>query len=108
MNRAERRRQEREKAKADKTFTMKQSEIDQLYADATDTALALLLCLPIFVLKDNFGKLMKREGRYELFANLLIDYYDMYINGEFTLEQMQKFLLEETGIEFQKEGKKIV
>ena len=108
MNRAERRRQEKAKSKADKSFMMKQSELDELYADAVDTSLALLLCLPIFVLKDNFGKLMKKEGRLELFTELLLDYYEQYINGDFTLEEMQQFLLDETGIQFKKGGKDIV
>lgn len=87
---------------------MKQSDLDKLYTDAADMALALLLCLPIFVLKDNFGKLMKKEGRLELFTELLLDYYEQYVNGDFTLEELQQFLLDETGIELQVGGKSLV
>lgn len=100
MNRAERRRQEKAKSKADKTVMMKQSDIDDLYAKAADRAFALILCIPIFVLKDNFGILMKKEGRLERFATLVLEYYDEYINGDYDLEDMQQFLYEETGIQF--------
>ena len=54
MNRAERRRLEKEQKKSEKVYTLTQAQIDQIKADAqaeaVETALTLLLAIPTEVL----------------------------------------------------------
>ncbi len=58
MGRAERRRLEREKSKAQKVYTLTQAQIDDLKKRAVDeavnTAFILMLAIPIMVLHDKY------------------------------------------------------
>ena len=107
MNRAERRRIQKEAA-SDPIISMKQSEIYKMKMDAVyqavDTAFELMLAIPTMVIHDNFGKLMKKQGREEKFAELCFDLYDSYERGYVTIEDLRKCLWEEGGMKVKKNG----
>ena len=72
---------------------------DKSYGDAADTAVVLLLSMPIRVMHEQFGWGKKRL--MEL-AEALTDEYQRFSDGEMTLEDYQQFVLDETGFAFKK------
>lgn len=100
MNRAERR------AKGIKTkepiINIKVSEIEQIKADAVEKACQkaffLMLAIPTMVIHDMFGDLMKRDGREEKFANLVLELYDTYQKGYVSFDELKQCLAQETGL----------
>lgn len=107
MNRAERRRTLREAA-SDPVISIKQSEIDKIKTDATlkavNMAFELMLAIPVMVIHDKFGQLMKKDGREERFAELCFDLYDSYEKDYVTIEDLRKCLWEEAGMKVKKNG----
>lgn len=85
-------------------FNMKQSDIKKMKDDATeqavDTAMILLLGIPIKVLHDKYGWGMKK--RLPEFAEAMIDVYTDFSNGDMTLEEFSELIYQEAGIKFQK------
>lgn len=106
MTRAERRRQEKVAAKKPATYTLTSEQIEAIKQDAveraTDTAFILMLGLPVMVLHDKFDKIWKRENRLEHFTDELLDLYDGFNRGYFTLDDVLKTLEEETGVKIRK------
>lgn len=122
MNRAERRRLEREGKKTERpavyNFTLEelkaqiQREVRAEYEkkmqkikqeatdDAINTAMCLLFVLPCEVLMDHFWK-KSYARQIPKFTTHLLDYYDKWQNGELDMEEMQKDLWEYGGIKFQ-------
>lgn len=102
MNRAERRRAEREAQKKDKLYTLTQAQIDKIKADAVDDAVhmavQLLLAIPVMVLKDNWWKKTASKSCPK-FIDQCLDLYDSYNKGDVTLEDLRQCLLEEAGVE---------
>ena len=100
MNRAERRRNKN--LKPEPTYNIKKSEIQSIKSaatsDAVDAAFALMLCIPVWVLHDNFGKLMKKEGREQLFTDLLFETYDCFKEGRISFEDLITTLKEEANV----------
>lgn len=92
----------REKHKKDTTYTLTVSQIQQLRDDAleeaTNKAFKLMLGIPVMVIHDKFGKLMKKEKREETFVDLMLDVFDSYCRGYITLEDIDKVLKDEGGI----------
>lgn len=106
MNRAERRKKGLPK---EPVYNLTQSQIEQMKVDATnvaiDTALILMLGLPVYVLHDHYPELMKREvdgkGREERFTDLLLKQYEMFQEGYFTLADVKQLLLDECGLKIE-------
>ncbi len=107
MNRAEKRRLAKEQAKKDKVINIKVSEIEKIKKDAvkqaTDEVFLLMLGLPAMVLHDKYSQIMKREvdgkGRVERFIDLVLELYQDFSEGYFTLEEVKEVLEEECGME---------
>ena len=129
MNRAERRRQNKEasKKKATYNFTMEElraqinrevrAEYDRQFkaldeerekikqeatGDAVNQAMILLFTLPLEVLMDHYWRKTYPRKLPE-FTDHLLDYYTRWQNGELDMEALQKDLWEYGGIRF-KEG----
>lgn len=106
MSRAEMRRQQREAAKAGKMYNLNVAQIQSLKQNATDEAVSkaftLMLAIPVMVLHDKYGQLMKKDGREERFAELCLDLYDSYEKGYVTFEDLKACLEEETGMKIER------
>lgn len=101
MNRQERR---KTGSTREPVYNLTYSQIQQMKKDATteavNTAFILMMGLPIMVVHDKFGKIMKKEGREEIFAELLMEQYDSFEKGFFTLDDVKQVLLDECGLQF--------
>jgi hypothetical protein len=112
MNRAERRRRQREGLSTIKepVLNIKASDIQRIKQDATDTAASsaffLMLAIPVMVIRDKYPQIMKRKvdgkSREERFADLCLDLYDDFNKGQITLDDLKKCLWEEAGIKLEK------
>ena len=80
---------------------MKKSDIEKMKVDAADKAMKvafeLMVSIPVMVIHDKFGQLMKKEGREEKFAELCLDLYDSFQKGYVELDELRKCLEEEAG-----------
>lgn len=103
MTRAEYRRAEREKSKK-YIFTGEQlEERDKEIIDkCTFKAFVLILGLATLVIKKNFGKLIKKDGREKIFIDLMIEAYNSY-EGDNTLEDLKQIIRDNSDIEDIKE-----
>lgn len=85
MNRAERRRLEKQGANVRKepVITMKSSEIEKIKSEAreeaVDTAMILLLGIPVKVLRERYGWGMKK--RLPEFAEAVLEVYSDFSEG---------------------------
>lgn len=99
----------REKHKKDPIYTLSASQIEQIKTDAVndgvDRAFKLLLGIPTLVIMDKFGQLMKKDGREALFLDLVLETYDSYVKGYFSLEDLDE-LIKENGVVIKEELKK--
>lgn len=105
MNRAERRKQAKATGSPivrDPIISMKKSDIDRIKREsaekAIDTAITLLLSIPIKVVHDKYGWGMKK--RLPEFAEALTDEYQRFSDGEMTLEEYQEMVFEYCGVKF--------
>ena len=102
MNRAERRRLQKKgiPVKKEPVINIKYSDVqkmkDEAIKKAADTAFLLMLGLPVLVLRDNWGF---GTVRLERFIDQVIDMYEAFNEGYLTLDDIQKVIEEETGIE---------
>lgn len=100
MNRAERRLNGIKKKEP--IINIKVSEIEQIKADAVEKAcklaFGLMLSIPTMIIHDKFGELMRKQGREERFANLVLELYDTYQKGYVSFSDLRQCLYEETGI----------
>lgn len=99
MNRAERRRQAKAQVK-DPIISMKKSDIERIKAEATETAMILLLSIPIKVMHDTFG--WGSRKRLPRFSDALIDEYQAFVDGDMTLQEYQDMVYELCDVKFQK------
>jgi uncharacterized membrane protein len=83
---------------------MKQSDIARVKQEAADkaieTAMILLLALPIKVMHEQFGWGMK--SRLPKLADALTEEYQRFADGEMTLEEYSQYVYDMVGIKFQK------
>lgn len=106
MNRAERRRLEKQGKTVQKepVVSMRVSDLERIKnearEEAVDTAMILLLGIPIKVLRDKYGWGMKK--RLPEFAEALLDVYSDFSEGNMTLEEFSEIIYQECGIKFQK------
>lgn len=108
MNRAERRRLG--KKNHEPVINVKTSDFQQMKLDATkeasDKAFFLMLAIPVMVLHDKYGQLMKKvvdgKSREERFADFCLDLYDSFEKGYVTLDDLHKCLWDEAGIKLER------
>lgn len=105
MNRAERRRMEKEKAKHPKTYTVTYADISRLKDEMTqviaDELLAKVFGIAVMVIHDKFGKLIRKDvdgqSREQRFFDYCMDLYDSLEEGYLTLEDIRDCLRDECG-----------
>ena len=109
MGRAERRRLEREKGKAQKVYTLTQAQIYAMKKAAVDEAVStgfiLMLSIPITDLHDKYW-VKTASKKLPKFVDQCLDLYDSYNKGYVTLEDLQDILWEEGGIKLEKRDSK--
>lgn len=114
MNRAERRRRAREQEKAKTvTYNLTQAQLDALIrerigeklkeikqqaaGEAVNTAMVLLLTLPLEVLMDFYWK-KSYAKRIPQFTQHVLDYYAKWENGELDMDELKRDLWEYGGV----------
>lgn len=113
MGRAERRRLEKQKGKQVKTYNLTRSQLhnavrqvteedlkrikQEAMEDAINTAMTLLLVLPMEVLMDHYWKKTYAKKIPE-FTELVLQYYERWQNGELDMDEMKKDLWEYGGV----------
>lgn len=118
MNRAERRRAEKDAIKAKtKTYNFTQEQLEnavregvkrelhnireQTMKEAINNALILLLSLPVKVLKENYWK-KTYEKKLPEFVELVLEGYGSWERGELDLSELERDLWEYGGVKFEK------
>lgn len=108
MSRAERRQAERETAKKQKTYTLTQAQLDQklkaVEMEATKKAFLMMMGFPLLTLRDKFGFGKERLNR---FMDKMMDLYEAYEMDYVDLADLDRTIMEETGVTLLKkrEGK---
>ena len=106
MNRAQRRAAKKNKQfmQRDPVYNVKESDLSNMKSKATeqavDTAMILLLSIPVKVMHDKYGWGMKK--RLPELAEALIDEYQEFADGNMTLEEYQEMVYEYCGMKFEK------
>lgn len=106
MNRAERRRRAKQGLPVVKepVLNMKASDITRMKEEASslavDTAMVLLLALPVKVMHDKYG--WRSKKRLPEFAEALTDEYQKFAEGEMSLEEYEQLVYDCCGIKFQR------
>lgn len=99
MNRAERRRQEREKNQKEAMINLKAGDVQAIKKDAVNRAtlqaFELMIGLPCLVLHDKWGY---GKQRIERFVWQCIDMLNAFNDGYLTVEDIHKTLKEECGV----------
>lgn len=83
----------------DKLVVIKQ----QAAEEAVNTAMILLLTLPLEVLMDHYWK-KSYAKRIPEFTNYVLEYYRMWENGELDMEKLKEDLWEYGGVRLEMEG----
>lgn len=114
MSRATMRRSQREQQKAKTaTYNLTSAQLDSLIEeklkdrlsvikeqatyDAVNTAMTLLLTLPMEVLMDHYWQ-KSYAKRIPEFTDYVLDYYDRWLKGELDMDEMKKDLWEYAGV----------
>lgn len=105
MNRAERRRLEREQGKAQKVYTLTQAQIDAMkqeaVSEAVDTAFLLMLSIPVMILHDKYW-VKTASKKLPKFVDQCLDLWDSYNKGYVELEDLKATLWEEGGVKIER------
>ena len=108
LSRAERRQAERETAKKQKTYTLTQAQLDEklkaVEMQATKKAFVMMMGFPLLTLRDKFGFGKERLNR---FMDKMMDLYEAYEMDYVDLADIDRTIMEETGVTLLKkrEGK---
>ena len=108
MSRAERRQAERETAKKQKTYTLTQAQLDEklkaVEMQATKKAFVMMMGFPLLTLRDKFGFGKERLNR---FMDKMMDLYEAYEMDYVDLADLDRTIMEETGVTLikKREGK---
>ena len=101
MGRAERRRQEKLKNQKPRTYTLTDVEIDEMKKDiaaqAVNTAMTLMLVLPMEVLMDHYWPKTYAKKIPE-FTQHVLDMYGQWVDGELDMEKLKADLWEYGGV----------
>ena len=99
MNRAERRRQQKEKEKANSLITLTNGQIDiikrQAYDDAVHDLMHIALGVSAFTLHDKYGQLMKKDHREQKFIDFALDVWSSIESGHISLSDIVDALKQE-------------
>ena len=117
MNRAGKRRAEKEKRKREtSTYNLTKAQIDreieksigkkleEIKMESTDAAMVLTLTIPIKVLVEYYWKDLSREELKEetsIFAERMVDYYESWQNGDIDILKLKNELWDLTGIKIE-------
>ena len=117
MNRAGKRRAEKEKRKREtSTYNLTKAQIDreieksigkkleEIKMESTDAAMVLTLTIPIKVLVEYYWKDLSCEELKEktsIFAERMVDYYESWQNGEIDILKLKNELWDLTGIKIE-------
>lgn len=107
MGRAERRRQEKEQARRPVTYHLTDRQIAEMKQAATqeasEQAFLMMIGIPILVMKDHFGQLIRKEyagkTREQRFYEYCEEMYKSFQEGYFGVEDIIVTLKEECGIQ---------
>ena len=108
QSRAERRQAERETAKKQKTYTLTQAQLDEklkaVEMQATKKAFVMMMGFPLLTLRDKFGFGKERLNR---FMDKMMDLYEAYEMDYVDLADLDRTIMEETGVTLirKREGK---
>lgn len=112
MNREERRKLQKDgyKPKKEQVFNLKASDIVKIKEDATnkafEDAFIYALGIPVLILKDKFGQLMRvnvdGKNREERFTEMCLEWFENVNLGLLNLEEVKECLKDECGIVFEK------
>ena len=108
LSRAERRRLERNQANQTKTYTLTQAQLDEklkaVEMQATKKAFVMMMGFPLLTLRDKFGFGKERLNR---FMDKMMDLYEAYELDYVDLADLDRTIMEETGVTLLKkrEGK---
>ena len=108
LSREERRQAERETAKKQKTYTLTQAQLDEklkaVEMQATKKAFVMMMGFPLLTLRDKFGFGKERLNR---FMDKMMDLYEAYEMDYVDLADLDRTIMEETGVTLLKkrEGK---
>lgn len=84
-------------------------EAAKLAADAKAEAVGRLfeelIAIPVMVIHDHFGELMKKAGREERFAEMCLDLFDTVEKGLVTPQELRQCLFEEAGVRISRNRK---
>lgn len=113
MTRAEKRRLQREEAKGQVTYTLTNAQLEAIINDrlkkevakakieatneAINTAMILLLTLPLEVLMDHYWK-RSYSKKIPEFTNYVLEYYQKWQNGELDMDELKRDLWEYGGV----------
>lgn len=61
-----------------------------------------LIAIPVMVIHNHFGELMKKDGREERFAEMCLELYDTVEKGFVTPAELRQCLFEEAGVRFKR------
>ena len=124
MNRAEIRRLEREKIKEKtRTYNLTKAQLDALVRervlselndikakikkeateDAVNTAMVLMLTLPLKVLIDNYWTGKEQLEQIPEFTDKVIEYYEKWQNGELDIDKLREDLWNYAGVRLEGE-----
>lgn len=117
MTRAQRRRKKREDNKKTKTYNLTEEQLnimvrerikndlnrvrEEAKNEAVDTAIILLLTLPLEVLMDHYWKKSYKK-RIPEFTNHVLDYYNKWQNDELDIEKLKEDLWEYGGVRIER------
>lgn len=105
LTRAELKRFQREAAKTP-TYNLNPEQIQKIKDDAArraiETSFIMTLGIPVLMLKDHFGQLIRKtvdgKSREERFAEYCLEFYRQFTAGYYTLDDIEKVLKQECGI----------
>ena len=75
--------------------------------DAVNTAMTLLLVLPMEVLMDHYWQ-ESYEKRIPEFTTYVLKYYEEWLNGELDMEQMKQDLWEYAGVRLEESEDRVI
>ncbi len=109
MNRAERRRQQKESAKIkEPTYTLTKYQIQQLKQEAYDKAMQdvtiLTLGIPIMVMREKYG--WGSRKRLPDFAEALTDEFQKFAENNRTVREYRQRVFDLTGLRFELEDER--
>ena len=104
MNRAERRRNGINEP--EKSIMIKTSDIERIKQEAaeraTNTAITLMLGIPLLVLHDKYSEITRKEvngkSRLERFAEMCLFQFDCFNEGRLTIDDFNNIIWNEAGI----------